>query len=349
MAGRRPTPHVDNSMNTADASFVPEFISADAATQHVKALFHGDPGTGKTRGAGTFPKPIIIALDPGHSVLRQLPNAADIKILPIRDKVNADGSLDRGVLTQVWDVFKWLQAGDHDRETVVIDSATELHKSVLDAVMRRPRQRESPTIPTTDDYIEVAAKMKTLIRYFRDLPMHVVWTAHSKETKDKGGAVIGIKPDLSDKIANELAGASDVVLYCRPIEQQTAEGKSVTWYTGQTQPLNNVVAKDRSDRLRKPTCILGYEAIAEAFELAPPVTAETAKVAPAAARRKRPAPAAPDVAPVAAPDVAPTPAPDELPITAPATPTAACPRCEGDGWVNDGDTCPDCGGSGLDG
>lgn len=269
MAGKRPTPHVDNTMHQADANFVPDFISADQAIKHLNIGVHGNPGTGKTRFAGTFPKPVVIALDPGHSVLRQLPNATDIQIVQIRDKVDAAGNITRSVLQQVWDVFKWLQKGDHDRETVVIDSGTELHKAILDAVMRKPRQRQAPTIPSTDDYIEVAAKMKSLIRYFRDLPMHVVWTAHSKEITEKGGGVIGIKPDLSDKLVNELSGACDVMLYSMVVEQDAGEGQTRTWYLGQTVPLDGVVAKDRSDRLRKPACILHFDKIAEAFDLLP--------------------------------------------------------------------------------
>jgi nicotinamidase-related amidase len=278
---RRPQQHIDTSVQEADASYVPAFITADEPHPYVKGVLHGDPGSGKTRTAGEFPKPLIIALEPGYTVLKQLPNADDIKIVHIVDKMDAEGKLERSVLQQVWDVYLWLKAGEHDRETVVIDTGTELHKAILDAVMRKPRHRSSPNVPETDDYIEVASKMKALIRYFRDLPMHVIWTCHSKEVKDKQGATTGIKPDLSDKLVNELAGAADFVLFCRVIEQPVPEaegGGTRTWYTGQTQPINGVTAKDRSDRLRKPVIQLGWEPIAEAYGLAPGSDAAAAPV-----------------------------------------------------------------------
>lgn len=267
---KRPQQHVDTTIREADASYVPEFQTADTPQPYVKGCLHGQPGTGKTRMSGEFPKPLVIALEPGFTVLRQLPNSADIKIVHITDKYDEDGKLERGILQQVWDVYLWLKAGKHDRETVVIDTGTELNKAITDAVMRKPRQRATASVPETDDYIEIASKMKSLIRYFRDLPMHVIWTCHSKEMKDRSGGIVGIKPDLSDKLVSELAGACDFVLYCKVVEQALPEDKgggTKTWYVGQTQPINGVIAKDRSDNLRTPAVELGYAAIAKAYGL----------------------------------------------------------------------------------
>lgn len=299
---KRPTPHVDTSPNEAPAAdFTPSFTPATDAVKHVKVCVYGDNGTGKTRFAGTFPKPIVLALDPGFTVLRQLPGAEDIHVVRVPDP-NRVGV---ATLRQVWDYYQWLLKGEHDRQTVVLDSITELQKVILEAVMAKPRQRANPTVPETDDYVEVNAKLKTLIRYFRDLPMHVVFTGHHKILKKKDD-IVGIRPDLSEKLSTELGGACDVVMHTTVHEKHDAEGgQTLVAYVGQTVPINGVQAKDRSDNLRTPYVALGFEHIAKAYDL--PVAADNP--APTASKPKAAAKSEPEVAPEAAPA-------DTLPVEA---------------------------------
>ncbi len=232
--GKRPTPHVDTSANTGiSEGFAPNMSPATMGTKHVKGTLFGDNGTGKTYTIGTFPKPIILALDPGYSVLTQLPNAADIMVARIPDPERPKV----GRLRQLWDWLLWLEAGDHDRETAGLDSITELHKIILAAVMTKPRQRPAPGVPDTDDYVEANEKLRTIIRFARDLPMHVVFTAHHKMIKKKDD-LVGIRPDLSEKLSTELGGACDFVMHTSVHEIEGEDGQRLIAYLGQTVPVN---------------------------------------------------------------------------------------------------------------
>lgn len=330
---RRPTPHVDNSGAQADATFTPTFTPVSEATTHVKVCLYGDNGTGKTRAAGTFPKPIVLALDPGYAVLRQLDNADDIMVARIPDPARGD----RAALLQLWDYLKWLEAGEHDRETVVLDSVTELHKLILAAVMLKPRQRESATIPSTDDYVEVNAKLTNVLRQVRDLPMHVVFTGHHKVLKKKDD-IVGIRPDLSEKLSTALGGMCDLVMHTSVHEREDAQHGRMVTYVGQTVPINGVQAKDRSGLMRTPYAKLGYEPIAEAFGLAEPAPSEQPKAKPA--KREQPKP-----------EVQPEAAPEQQAAAEPAG-AEACAECNGSGYDPNAeaagtmDTCPACGGTG---
>lgn len=350
---KRPTPHVDTSMHEANPdAFVPAPITADAPTTHVKVGLHGDNGTGKTLAAGTFPKPIFLSFDPGYSSLRQLNNAKDIQIIPIADKVGvgADGKpvLERGALQILWDHYRWLKSGNHDRETAVIDSFTEIGKVALEAVMRKQRNRPAPGVPDTDDYIEANAKLTSLIRYFRDLPMHVVFLGHSKVLKNKD-TVTGVRFDLSDKLATALGGACDVVMHTMVTSVQTEAGGTVARWVGATVPINGVQAKDRSGLMRKPTAPLHFNVIAQAYGL--PFTDtrvvtstdmhDEAGDEPTRQERSS-SPAAEDGAPTPTVDAAVA----EAAADAVQTPEA-CATCGGSGeGATPKDTCDTCGGTG---
>lgn len=349
---KRPTPHVDNTAAQADTSFTPTFTPATAATKHVKVCMYGDNGTGKTRASGTFPKPVVLALDPGFTVLKQLPDADDIMVARIPDPARGD----RATLLQLWDYITWLQAGEHDRQTVVLDSVTELHKLILAAVMRKPRQRESPTIPSTDDYVEANEKLTTVLRHLRDLPMHVVYTAHHKVLKKKDD-IIGVRPDLSEKLSTALGGMCDVVLRTGVVEREDEQRGRVLDYVGQTVPINGVQAKDRSGNLRTPYVLLGFDKIAEAYGLEAedePAPAPKAK-AKAQPKPKETKPAAPQEQPAAAPAEQPTAAPAEAPAATLQVDASEhhepepCSTCSGTGErvTDDGTTpCEDCHGRG---
>lgn len=260
MAGKRPTPHVDNTATQADDTFVPTFTPASAPTEYVNVLMHGDNGTGKTHAAGTYPNPVFLSLDPGFATLKKLPNADGIQIVRVPDKARGD----RAPLLQLWDVVLWLQKGDHDRQTVVLDSVTDLYKMILVAVMRKQRQRESATIPATDDYIEAGAKLEAICQTLRDLPMNTVFTAHHKILKKKDD-VIGIRPNLSEKLSTTLGGMCDLVMHTTVHEKQDESGNTLVAYVGQTVPINGIQAKDRSGNLRTPFTQLGYEVVAAAY------------------------------------------------------------------------------------
>lgn len=314
--GNRPQQHIDTSAGEQlPDDFAPNVLPASHGAKWVNVGLFGDNGTGKTHAAGTFPKPFVLALDPGFSTLQKFDNADDIHIVSIPDETQ----LGVAPLMQLWRYILWLKKGEHDRLTLVLDSVTELHKMILEAVMLKPRRREAPNVPSTDDYIEANSKLTNIIRHLRDLPMNVVFTGHHKMLKSKED-VIGIRFDLSEKLSTALGGACDVVMHCTVHEKiDEATGDQLIAYVGQTVPMNGVQAKDRSGQLRQPFAPLGWEPIAEAFGLTSEPVAAAEPSGGAAATEPAPAASAPEPDPVT-PELEPeAPEPAEPEATKPAS------------------------------
>jgi hypothetical protein len=266
--------------------FTPVFMDhRELAHEPLMVLAYGEPGTGKTRFTATFPKPIVFDFDRGASVIAQLPReqADDINVVRIDDEWARHPEtgalyLPNGASRwqQLWQWYKWLKAGDHDRETIVIDTVTDLQKIVMDEVMRQNpgRMREAATVPCGEDYQESAERLDMLFRYFRDLPYHKVWTAHAKDKKDKQGATVATVPDMSPKPAGSLSGKCHIVMYtaCMVDDQDNpspfaTQGDDGQWvrFVGQTRSSQTRNAKDRSGKMRTPFDDLHYDAIAAAW------------------------------------------------------------------------------------
>jgi hypothetical protein len=84
---------------------------------------------------------------------------------------------------------------------------------------------------------------RRIVRAYRDLPMHTLFIALPRETKDRRGLTV-LRPGLGGTLANEVAGFLDIVLYLY-IKVVKGEQKRLLLSTateGQT-------AKDRSDAL----------------------------------------------------------------------------------------------------
>lgn len=259
--GKRPEQHVDDSANKATA-FKPEFVAASDKKEPIRVLMYGDNGTGKTYSAGTYPKPIFLSLDPGFLTLKSLPNSDDIQIVSFPDP--AQEGLE--IPAQIWNVIKWLQTGDHDRQTIVLDSVTELHRVIMEVVMKKPRQRQAPTIPSTDDYIEVNAKVESLLRHLRNLPLNLVLTGHHKVQTDKSGAIIGARLNVSEKLSTSIGGMMDLVLHTSVHTRDGENGQEVA-YVGQTIPVNNIQAKNRDGKMRAPYSKITFDVINDAYNI----------------------------------------------------------------------------------
>lgn len=95
----------------------------------VVATISGDAGTGKTRLAATFPKPIFIRAEDG---LQSVPVAERPSAFPVLDAAE-----------QLWEQLKGLINEEHDYRTLVIDSVTQLDtlftNHVLESDPKKPK------------------------------------------------------------------------------------------------------------------------------------------------------------------------------------------------------------------
>jgi len=201
-------------------------------------LLYSDAGIGKTTAAALSPKPLIINCEGGTMSLNKFKSFhKDLDIKVVKPESIKD----------LQDIFWYLKSGKHDRETVILDSLTEIQTMSMDEVLVDPKRdaKFDKDTPMLQDYGKNTNRMKKLVRTFRDLPMNVVFTCLAGEDKDENDGSVKILPELMPKLCNSVMGYVDVVGY-----MFTAGGKDdKTLRKILTQPKGKYKAKDRSGKL----------------------------------------------------------------------------------------------------
>lgn len=134
----------------------------------------GDAGTGKTRLAATFPKPIFIRAEDG------------LQSVPQEDRPDAFPVLSDQ--QQVWDQIKALLQEEHDYKTLVIDSVTQLDTLFIQHILASDPKKPASMAQAMGGYgagFQVLSGMHARIRKAAGMlrenkGMHVVFIAHSE-------------------------------------------------------------------------------------------------------------------------------------------------------------------------
>ena len=178
----------------------------------LNTLIYGEAGVGKTTWAATAPRPILWLEAEGgtHSI-------ADTEGIDI---VRVDG------LETYREVLRHLGAHPDEYETTVIDSFTETNAAVLREIMRRvakvdPERNEF--MPQFSEWGQVTGVMREIARAFRDLPMHTVITALTREDKDELTGKTRVRPRMTPALAEELPAFMDACLYLYASTPQKGE------------------------------------------------------------------------------------------------------------------------------
>lgn len=194
--------------------------SAAEVERKCKGIIFGPPKHGKTRLLGTavFDKrtcPIAI-LDLEGGVLEVLdglpggPDGPDWYHIPVTDWDDFSNGYER---LRANDPKLW--SGGIVPKATAIDSLSETHIMALLTLLDDPgirREEKDADLIQQPDYGKALVQLRRLVRTFRDLPMHVFYTAHSKEDVDtKEGLVKTVK--LSGQAATEIPGMMSLVGY----------------------------------------------------------------------------------------------------------------------------------------
>lgn len=193
--------------------------------------------THNTVFSATAPKPLFLDCDGGlYSVREKNPDAWRI-----------DSSKD---LVEAYD---YLKKGQHEYQTVVLDSITEIHRMLVDehAGQILSKQTSSKQSSGYGMWNDVQRAMGRFLRYFRDLPMHTIYTALEIEEKDITGKRI-FTPDLFGKMSARLAGYVDAVFYYTiQIKKDGNDDNVKTLRFLLTQPTDVIIAGYRKDPASK--------------------------------------------------------------------------------------------------
>jgi len=205
-------------------------------TQALKILVFGEAGVGKTTLAGTAPEPtLIISAEAGLLSLQ----SKKIDVIDITRDDKGEMIPPEKRIARLGEVFVYLNTEEARKKYKVLflDSLTEINQNLLSQLnVEYPDRKDS--LPM---YGDLAKKMRSLVKSFRDLPFYsVVMTALSEIDKDENG-VRYIGPQLVGKFSTQVGAMFDECFYLHVDK----DGKRVLV----TEKSDRVLAKDRSGKL----------------------------------------------------------------------------------------------------
>ena len=216
----------------------------DEEITYLNFLIYGESSVGKTTLAGSADevpdmRPVlIIDIEGGTFSLQNAGYNADV----VRVKS----------WKEMQELYNHLYEGDHGYQTIVLDSLTEIQKFNMynimeDMIAKKPDA--DPDIPSIREWGKNLEQIRRFVRAFRDLPTHTIFTALQKIEKDDRTGVRWTYPDLSGKLASQVAAFMDIVLYYYVKQVPGDSGEPENKRFVLTQKTESQIAKDRSGRL----------------------------------------------------------------------------------------------------
>lgn len=186
----------------------------------VKVVVYGAAGTGKTTLIAGMPTPLILSAESGLLSLQ----GSDLAYI----EVNSVGDLK--------EAYKWLVGSQEAKhfESVALDSISEIAELSL-------AQNLSTNKDGRAAYGAMGNEMMSVIKHFRDLPMHVLLIAKLDKGTDELGRITYSPGMPGQKLSQSLPYFVDEVLALRVTT--TGERELLC------QPDSLWLAKDRSGRL----------------------------------------------------------------------------------------------------
>lgn len=210
----------------------------------VNILIYGSPGLGKTVFSGSADevpemRPVLLLdIEGGTNSLRTTyPNVDTIRITSWEE-----------LLT----VMNAIHDGDHDYQTVIIDSLTEVQKINMYYNMRKFGKNPMEEKADWDDWARSLEAMRHFTRTARDLPYNVIFTALMDDIRDTKTGKSTKWPYFTGKFQKEVAALPDEVffLYAGELYDEDKD-ETVSVRLLLTSATDSAVAKDRSGMLEQ--------------------------------------------------------------------------------------------------
>ena len=219
----------------------------------LKLIVYSPPGHGKTTLLGSAAGDLrlcpmlLIEFEAGTMSIRSKITRLALndlgKILPEQGQIHVVGIHRWQDFDQVYD---FLLRDDQPYRSIGLDSLSEMNylnlQTVLgDAVVADKKHDED--VLEQRDYLKSATQMRRLVRYFRDLPIHVFMTSGAQQGQDPRTKTQMMMLALTGKLAFEVPGLFDIVGYLAMVDQE--DGTTERWLF--TQPTGRFDAKDRTE------------------------------------------------------------------------------------------------------
>lgn len=178
-------------------------VQSPEEVSHFKGMFFGPHGAGKTRLLGTAndderTNPMLfLAFEPGTQTLV----GRDIDVVTCRSFED---------LNEPFEVLSSPDRGGYN--SVAIDSISEVQIEGMLSILEDGATRPDPDIFGQADWGKILIKMRRFVRMFKDLEMHVFFSALAKEVSVPRLGSVKV-PLLQGSFQDELPGILDVVAY----------------------------------------------------------------------------------------------------------------------------------------
>lgn len=207
---------------------------------YINMIVFGNPGVGKTLLCGSsheieeMAPVLLIDIEGGSFSLRE--KYADIDVVRLH------------TWEDVQKLYSDLYDDMHGYKTIIVDSLTEVQKFSMGQIMRQLIQEDpsrDPDIPGMREWGKNIEQIRRFVRAFRDLPCNTLFTALVREDRNPRTGMVTKLPSLSGKLAAEVAGFVDIVLfmYVKAVDEIPDARLLLAKQTEDT------VAKDRSNKL----------------------------------------------------------------------------------------------------
>lgn len=217
-----------------------DYMGTDGA--FLKVLVMGPPGSGKTRSASFWPRPIFADCDDGR--------------MSIADRGVAYGEVRTGehmdsLLTQLaLECRKPVK--DRRWQTFVVDTLDFYQRALIN---ERLEAEQKASMNGWQDWGYLDGKMTQFVEKLQNLPMNIVVNLHVKEVTETidDTDVTYITPKLKGDIRDQIAAEFDLVGFMRTnwaaVDGERTLVRSIQWSPEPRFP----ILKDRSGRLPKTT------------------------------------------------------------------------------------------------
>lgn len=167
--------------------------------RHLNALILGNPGSGKTLMASTFPNPFYASCEGGLLSVRK-------RKVPSHE-VKKSSEMD--------EIIRLMRQSPEVREkqlgmpvdTLVIDTLDNFQKLIKREILAQ----SGKSAPTMQEWGILGEKMRSYVAAIRGLDMNVVVTCHLKRLQDEDTGKVSIVPLLEGGYRDEAPGDFDIV------------------------------------------------------------------------------------------------------------------------------------------
>ena len=217
--------------------------------KRLKVLVHGRWGMGKT---SLFASAVF---DPRTSpvLVLDFEGGADLRFADLpKDKYTI---VHIQTVSDMSKIYNYLKAGKHPYKSVLLDSLTEIQKLGLQEFVDTSTKFPNASFDSLVVNVKTAeiqhwgksgSQMGMLVRLFKDLPIHVFYTALTQTIKDDLTGKVTYGVGLPGKQSDEIPGIPDIVGFVDVYKDPKTKKEARVVYF---QPSGRVVAKDRTDVL----------------------------------------------------------------------------------------------------